>query len=220
MQEMIEKDVQTNKIKAILERRNLILKKGKKFDGFGPLKVRTINAYIGNEADYVIVLTTRCKTSNAASGLEWIHDSRLTVTALTRAKHAMWIIGDMAFLVPDTVQTNESKMSKFIDLVATTTPPINGRLYEELCDHIAFNYKDSSYDPNYTIWSYFGSITPADHPNVLFNTRTKRSYIADTVLGAKHGWRPGHEKEKPGGNLMLIKYHVTDSGSEEETSKD
>jgi superfamily I DNA and/or RNA helicase len=53
--------------------------------GTGALKVSTIPAYIGNEADYEIFVTSRVSSSRLAEA-DFVHEPRATTVALTRAK--------------------------------------------------------------------------------------------------------------------------------------
>ncbi|AQK61785.1 hypothetical protein ZEAMMB73_Zm00001d012902 [Zea mays] len=64
-------------------------------DGSFSVKVRTVDGFQGAEEDVIIFSTVR---SNTAGKIGFLADTNRTNVALTRAKHCLWILGNVKTL--------------------------------------------------------------------------------------------------------------------------
>ena len=98
------------------------------------VQVRTVHSYIGEEADIHIVITSQ----NAAPNLTrdeniqapFTHTNRIANVSLTRARHGLFVIGDMNFL-SDAEVAPHSSMRKFITFVGQQTPAVDVDRYSD-----------------------------------------------------------------------------------------
>ena len=131
------------------------------------LAVRTVNSYIGQETDLVILITGR--TSGLGVAGEFILDPRLATVALSRAKHGLFIIGNIDYLTGQQAQV----MKGFIDESLKEAPALNGKKYMKYLQNKRMD-DQSAYGGNADIL-----LDPADE---------KLGFIADLDCNKAYGW--------------------------------
>jgi hypothetical protein len=154
--------------------------------GTGEIKVNTIPAYIGNEADYEILVTTRCKPRDRKAGeseeieQDFVHEVKATTVALTRAKEGLWIIGNMDYLSHAEMQGPELQWMKMISFIRTVTkesPPVDAMKYRTMLMNINDNLMD---------------INAVEYRNgILKDPQSEESMVADCRIASDLGWFSG-----------------------------
>jgi hypothetical protein len=154
--------------------------------GTGVLKVSTIPAYIGNEADYEIFVTSKYSSASIVKP-DFVHEPRATTVALTRAKECQWIIGQMDYLAQaDREEANQTwmKMPMFIRKVAITSPPVDAASYSKLMCELEGGQVEAYEVP------YNGNI-------LVHEGDETKSYVAACKLNQQNGWLPNAIARQP-----------------------
>ena len=160
----------------------------------GHCSVHTVHAYVGNEADYVIVVTSRTKIGiptdrvfgmpresklddkDEGSLTDFVHEPKTTTVALTRGKEALWVIGYMDYLAQ--FEANDkylSKMANFTRDVMTVSPPLDGLKYKKYLEEMT-NSNQNEFRAEYS-------------SGIL--TESQESFVGETKISIKLGWMPG-----------------------------
>lgn len=163
------------------------------------VQVHTVHSYIGREADFVITLTTRTR-SPTTSSREFVHEARTACVALTRAREAAFVIGDMNYLYGRYVSASQQEadhapkaaFGRLIHRVSRDSPPVIGERYAEYLDWIR-TQPIANTRPIY-------SGAQGDTQRVLLDNRDNTSFVAGTLPGGTFHWhiggtRPGEQPQ-------------------------
>jgi len=148
----------------------------------GDTEVCTVHSYIGQEADFVVTVTTRTKP---AKGMDFVLEARTTCVAMTRAREGFWVIGNFDYLYqPDKVQNGKTildnaAMRQFVEASLESTPPLDARSLMAYLDEMfpADNSVNQAFQPIY------------DPLSGTLLTQKGATLIADCDVGKRLGWR-------------------------------
>jgi hypothetical protein len=127
-------------------------------------------------------VTSRAKSDNEGKE-DFIHESKSTTVALTRAKEGLWVVGNMDYLALVASEQKDEpwmKMSAFIRLVANDAPPVQDTAYQRLLTQLDRNQIRPE---NITYVSGIIGIMGAD--------QQPTSLIAECQIAKMLGWQPG-----------------------------
>ena len=97
---------------------------------FTHLEVRTVNSYIGQEADIIILVTGR--TSGHEVAQDFVLQPRLATVAVSRPKHGLFLIGNMDYLTAE----EGGVMRRFVETALKETLAIDGPKYTRYMSRI------------------------------------------------------------------------------------
>jgi hypothetical protein len=101
------------------------------------IHVVTVDAYQAREQDIVILVTTRSRTSHRGTQqwqMDFFRDDRRATVALSRARHALFLIGDLVAIAEGPV------WRRFVERALTQTLPVRGHyaldLFNQQAHHL------------------------------------------------------------------------------------
>lgn len=139
-----------------------------------------MHAYIGQEADFVITVTTRTKPPAKADASDFVLEPHTVCVALTRAKEAQWLIGNLDYLSGSGKQP-DSAMARYITNTLETAPPLEAKKLLSYLDWVAPDAGSGlirDFRPDY------------HHQSGILLNYGGSPMIADCAIGQQFGWQP------------------------------
>lgn len=107
----------------------------------------------------------------------------------------MWVIGNMDYLAARHMQDdNWNKMCEFVSAVAAISPPVDGSEHSRVCHTLALGTEQDTESLCANIGlnkSGPGNTLTETDSGIYYFRNTKKSMIAQTDIGSKHGWNAG-----------------------------